>query len=146
MSYDIIGTLLSIPAVLIALTVHECAHGYAAYRLGDPTARSLGRLSLNPLKHLDPVGAVFMLFFHFGWAKPVPVNARFFKNPKKGMALTALAGPVTNLFLGLFSAFLYALLYVLFYSHFYAVKILASTAAIDLLCYYGIDAIDVVCE
>ena len=65
MNLDIVTTLLSIPAILIALTVHECAHGYAAYRLGDPTARSLGRLSLNPLRHLDPIGALCMLFFHY---------------------------------------------------------------------------------
>ena len=114
MSFDIIGTLLSIPAVLIALTVHECAHGYAAYRLGDPTARSLGRLTLNPLKHLDPIGAIFMVFFHFGWAKPVPINPRYFKNPRRGMALTALAGPVANFLLSALGAFLYVGLYYLF--------------------------------
>ena len=114
MSFDIIGTLLSIPAVLIALTVHECAHGYAAYRLGDPTARSLGRLTLNPLKHLDPVGAVFMLFFHFGWAKPVPINPRYFKNPRRGMAITALAGPIANFLLAALGACLYVGCYYLF--------------------------------
>ncbi|MBE6696608.1 MAG: site-2 protease family protein, partial [Ruminococcaceae bacterium] len=67
--------LLSIPVVLIALVFHEVSHGYAAYKLGDPTARSLGRLSLNPLKHLDPVGALCMLIFRFGWARPVPINS-----------------------------------------------------------------------
>lgn len=107
MNFDIISTLLSIPAVLIALTVHEFAHGYAAYRLGDPTARSLGRLTLNPLKHLDPIGAVCMLFCHFGWAKPVPINPRYFKKPRNGMALTALAGPLSNFLLALLGAFLY---------------------------------------
>ena len=88
--------LIRIPAVLIALTFHEVAHGYAAYRLGDPTAKSLGRLSLNPLKHLDPIGALCLLVFRFGWAKPVPINLRYFKNPRRDMALTALAGPLSN--------------------------------------------------
>ena len=69
---------LSALAVLITLTIHEYAHAYAAYKMGDPTAKNLGRLTLNPLKHLDPVGALCMLIFHFGWAKPVPINARTF--------------------------------------------------------------------
>lgn len=89
--------LIRIPIVLIALTVHEVAHGYAAYKLGDPTAKSLGRLSLNPLRHLDPIGALCMLLFRFGWARPVPVNTRYFKKPRRDMALTALAGPLSNL-------------------------------------------------
>lgn len=114
MNLDIVTTLLSIPAILIALTVHECAHGYAAYRLGDPTARSLGRLSLNPLHHLDPIGALCMLFFHFGWAKPVPINARYFKKPRRDMAITALCGPLSNFLLAFFGAFLYVLLLVAF--------------------------------
>ena len=88
--------LIRIPIVLIALTVHEVAHGYVAYKLGDPTAKALGRLSLNPIRHLDPIGAICMLLFHFGWARPVPVNARHFRNPRRDMALTALAGPTSN--------------------------------------------------
>ena len=82
---NVVYYILSALAVLIILTVHEYAHAYAAYKLGDNTARSLGRLSLNPLKHLDPIGALCMLVFHFGWAKPVPINARNFKNPKRGL-------------------------------------------------------------
>lgn len=112
MNFDIVTTLLSIPAILIALTVHEYAHGYAAYRLGDPTARSLGRLSLNPLRHLDPIGALCMLFFHFGWAKPVPINARYFKKPRRDMAITALCGPLSNFLLAFVGAFLYVALLV----------------------------------
>lgn len=88
--------LIRIPVLLIVLTVHEVAHGYIAMRLGDPTARNLGRLSLNPLRHLDPIGAICMLLFRFGWAKPVPVNTRYFKNPKRDMALCAAAGPASN--------------------------------------------------
>lgn len=89
--------LLSLPMVLLALSVHEAAHGYVAYKLGDPTARDFGRLTLNPLKHIDPIGFICMLFFRIGWAKPVPVNARHFKNPRRGMAITAAAGPISNL-------------------------------------------------
>jgi len=95
--------LLSIPAVLITLMIHELSHGFMAYRLGDPTARMMGRLSLNPLKHLDPIGTVCMILFRFGWAKPVPINTRFFRNPKRGMALTALAGPASNIITAFFA-------------------------------------------
>ncbi|MBO7293776.1 MAG: site-2 protease family protein, partial [Clostridia bacterium] len=104
---DIPTILLSIPAILIALTVHECAHGYAAYRLGDPTARALGRLSLNPLKHIDPLGALSMLLFRFGWARPVPIDTRYFRKPRRDMALTAACGPLSNFLLSFFGAFLY---------------------------------------
>lgn len=92
--------IMTIPIVLIALTFHEVAHGWVSYKMGDPTAYNLGRLSLNPLKHLDPLGSLCMLLVGVGWAKPVPVNSRYYKKPKLGMALTALAGPVTNLLLG----------------------------------------------
>ncbi len=100
-------------AALIALTAHEYCHGYAAYRMGDPTAKSMGRLTLNPMKHLDPIGALCMILFHFGWAKPVPINPRYFKNPKKGFALVALAGPAINLLLSFFAAGAYLLLWAL---------------------------------
>lgn len=106
---EIITYLLLIPAALIALSVHEFAHGYIAYRLGDPTARSLGRLTLNPAKHLDPIGTVCMVLFRFGWAKPVPINPRYFKDPRKGMALTAAAGPVANLLLAIIGALFFKL-------------------------------------
>lgn len=95
--FAIFEWILRIPIVLLSLTVHEVAHGYAAYKLGDPTARNLGRLSLNPIKHLDPIGALCMLVFRFGWAKPVPINTRYFKKPKRDMAISALAGPLSNL-------------------------------------------------
>ncbi len=106
---NIVNYLLLIPAALIALSVHEFAHGYIAYRLGDPTARSLGRLTLNPAKHLDPIGTVCMVLFRFGWAKPVPINPRYFKDPRKGMALTAAAGPIANLLLAIIGALLFKL-------------------------------------
>ncbi len=93
--------LLRVPCVLIALTVHEISHGYAAYKLGDTTAKDMGRLSLNPLRHLTLLGCVCMLFFGFGFAKPVPINVSQFKKPKRDMALTALAGPLANILLAL---------------------------------------------
>ena len=91
--------ILLAPPLLLALTLHEFAHGYVAYRLGDPTAKDLGRLTLNPLKHLDPLGTLAFFFIKFGWAKPVPVNPRYFKDPKRDMLWVALAGPATNLLL-----------------------------------------------
>lgn len=95
--------IMTIPVVLISLCFHELSHGYIAYKLGDPTAKIYGRLTMNPLSHLDPMGTLSMMLFGIGWAKPVPVNARNFRNPKKGMALTGLAGPVSNLILAFFS-------------------------------------------
>ncbi|MEE0775787.1 MAG: site-2 protease family protein [Bacillota bacterium] len=101
LNLDITRILLTIPALIIALTLHELSHGWVAYRLGDTTAKSQGRLSLNPLKHIDPIGALFLLIVGFGWAKPVPVNPYAFKNKDKGMALVALAGPISNFIMAL---------------------------------------------
>lgn len=92
-------TAVLVAASLLCITFHETCHGLAAYRLGDNTAKRMGRLSLNPLKHVDLMGLIMMALFRFGWAKPVPVDMRNFKNPKAGMALTALAGPVSNVVL-----------------------------------------------
>lgn len=96
--------IIMAPPLLLALTLHEYAHGYIAYRLGDPTARNAGRLTLNPLSHLDPIGTIAFFFIKFGWAKPVPVNPRYFQNPRQDMLWVALAGPVTNLLLAVASA------------------------------------------
>jgi len=93
---SLLGTLLRAAAVLLCLTVHEVCHGLAAYALGDSTAKSRHRLSLNPLRHIDWLGLAMMFFVGFGWAKAVPVDPRYFKKPKEGMAVTALAGPVSN--------------------------------------------------
>lgn len=95
--------------LLTVIPIHECAHAWASNKLGDPTAKNLGRLTLNPLPHLDLIGSVLMLFTGFGWAKPVPVTTRNFKNVKKGMILTALAGPAANILLALLSLILYKL-------------------------------------
>lgn len=90
---------LELAAIFLCLTVHETCHGLAAYALGDPTAKCMHRLSLNPLRHIDWFGFLMMFTVGFGWAKPVPVDPRYFKKPKQGMALTALAGPVSNFIL-----------------------------------------------
>lgn len=92
--------LLALPSILLSLSVHEAAHGFAAYKLGDNTARNLGRLTLNPIKHINPIGFISMLFFRVGWANPVPINTRNFKNPRRDMAISAAAGPLSNLCLG----------------------------------------------
>lgn len=104
---NLIQLCISLPIILFSLSMHEAAHAYAAYKLGDPTAKNLGRLTLNPLKHLDPIGTLCMVLFRFGYAKPVPINARYFKNPKRGMALSAVAGPLSNLLLGAVGLILY---------------------------------------
>lgn len=87
---------LSLPAIVLCLSIHEAAHGGAAYLLGDRTAHDSGRLTLSPLAHIDPVGFICLLLFGFGWARPVPVNISNFKNRRTGMAVTALAGPAAN--------------------------------------------------
>ena len=98
-------SIMLVPA-LLAITAHEVAHGFLADKLGDPTARLLGRLTLNPFKHLDPIGTVALLFVGFGWARPVPVNFNNLSRPKKDMIWVALAGPLTNFGLALLSVLL----------------------------------------
>lgn len=102
---SMVATLL---AVLMAITFHETAHGYIAYRLGDPTAKNQGRLTLNPIAHLDLIGALMMFVFGFGWAKPVPVNPFYFEGDRtKGMMLVSVAGPLTNLIISFAAYFIY---------------------------------------
>ena len=103
--------LARIIVLFTAISIHEFAHGFVAYKLGDPTAKYAGRLTLNPISHLDPIGAVCMALFGFGWAKPVPVNPMYFKNRKRDNALVALAGPLSNILLAFLSLF-----FVAFYS------------------------------
>jgi Zn-dependent protease len=112
LDWSVLGNLLLqvIPA-LLCIMVHEICHGAAAYALGDRTAADQGRLSLNPLRHIDPFGLLMLAIFHFGWAKPVSVDMRNFKNPKRDMAITALAGPASNLVLAALLLFLFGLLY-----------------------------------
>ena len=104
---DILVYILSAATVvLLTLPIHEFAHGYAAVKLGDNTPRRDGRLSLNPFAHLDPIGSVLILLFGFGWARPVGVNPYNFRNPKRDMAIVALAGPLSNIFLAFFQPLL----------------------------------------
>ncbi|NLJ85782.1 MAG: site-2 protease family protein [Firmicutes bacterium] len=88
--------ILLIPAVLFAISVHEFAHGLVAYRLGDPTPKYQGRLTLDPRAHIDPLGMLMLVIFRFGWAKPVMIDPRYFKRPKQGMILVSVAGPLAN--------------------------------------------------
>lgn len=97
--WGLFALLVSAAAALLCITIHELSHGWVAWRLGDPTAKNAGRLTLNPIKHLDVVGLMMLLVAKVGWAKAVPVDMRYFKRPKQGMALTALAGPVSNFLL-----------------------------------------------
>ena len=101
--------LMRIIPIVICLTFHELAHGIVSYRLGDKTAKEMGRLSLNPIRHIDPIGFIMLVLFRFGWAKPVMVNMQNFKNPKVGMGITALAGPVSNIILAMIMLFIYGI-------------------------------------
>lgn len=102
-NFNIESIIISVVTTLIALSMHELAHGWISYKLGDPTPKLQGRLTLNPLAHLDPVGTVLMILTGFGWAKPVQINPSYYKDPVKGMALVAFAGPFMNFLLALVS-------------------------------------------
>ena len=142
---DLISTLMQIAAVLFiifcVLPFHEFAHAFVAHKLGDPTAKWNGRVTLNPLASIDPVGAMFILLFGFGWAKPVPVDSKYFKNRKRDTALVALAGPVANLlaaFVGMFIINLIAVIFsgipsFLYVFIYYYVVINISLAAFNLI-------------
>ncbi len=112
--FDLAGTIqdlaIRIPVFLLALTIHEFAHGWLANRLGDPTARLQGRLTLNPLAHLDPIGTLAIVLIGFGWARPVPVDARQLRQPRRDMMLVAAAGPLSNLLLATACAFCYRII------------------------------------
>lgn len=104
--------LLSVIPALICITLHELSHGFVAYRLGDETAKRAGRLTLNPIKHIDIFGLIMMIAFKFGWAKPVPVDMRNFRNPKRDMAICALAGPVSNVIICCVFLFIFGVCYL----------------------------------
>ncbi|MCR5663890.1 MAG: site-2 protease family protein [Oscillospiraceae bacterium] len=129
--------LISAAAALLCITLHELSHGYVAYRLGDDTAKNAGRLTLNPIKHLDLLGFVMLVVAHVGWAKPVPVDMRKFENPKRGMAITALAGPVSNMLITVVFLFLYGVFAAICSAHDWAIsdyllRFLSLTALISL--------------
>ena len=111
--FNLESIMLNLPYILvtlaIAFTVHEYAHAYAAYKFGDMTAKNQGRLSFNPLRHIDPLGAIFIILVGFGWAKPVPVNRFFFKNPRLNSIIVSIVGPLSNLvlaFIGVLLAYI----------------------------------------
>lgn len=106
--------LISALVAVFSLSMHEMCHGLAAHWLGDDTAKRSGRLSLNPMKHIDPVGFIFMVIFHFGWAKPVPINPRNFKNPKAGMAISSIAGPISNILLAFVGLLVYNISFTIY--------------------------------
>lgn len=108
----ILELLYMLPGILLALSCHEAAHAYAAYKMGDPTAKNMGRLTLDPSKHIDPVGFLCFLFFRFGWAKPVPVNSNNFRDRRKGELLVSASGITTNFLLGVLFTVILALLLV----------------------------------
>ncbi len=139
----LMGLLVYALVIFILLPVHEYAHAWAASRLGDQTALQRGRLSFDPMRHVDPMGALCLVLFGFGWAKPVPVNPFYFKNRKAGMALTALAGPASNLLMALIGALLYNILalvlpggtlwLVVYYFFYYFISINISLAVFNFL-------------
>ena len=117
----LISILLSLPGVILAVSIHESAHGFVAWKLGDDTAKLSGRSSLNPLRHVDPIGLLLLILFRFGWARPVQVNVRKLKKPKRDMCFVALAGPVSNLLLSfplMIAAYLAAFFYTANYARF----------------------------
>ena len=103
--------VLLIPSLVFSLSFHEFAHAWMAYRLGDSTAARMGRLTLNPMSHLDPIGSLALIFMGFGWAKPVPVDPRYLKNPRQDMVKVAAAGPISNIILAIIAAFVLRLLF-----------------------------------
>lgn len=130
--------ILRIPAILLALTVHEFAHGWTAFRLGDPTARNAGRLTLNPVAHLDIFGALMLLWGPFGWAKPVPVNGYYFKKPKRDILLVSAAGPVSNILLAVFLGYIHRLLMAAFPAFLNSVPHLQQFFLLSILINLGI--------
>ena len=119
------------PVILIAISFHELAHGYVSYKMGDPTPKLDGRLTLNPFKHLDLAGTLWLLVFHLGWAKPVRINTAYYKNKKKGIILVSLAGPAMNFLLAFISLLIFGLL--LKYGNVYS----SAIYIVEMLSYYS---------
>lgn len=123
---NLMDLLYRIPAIVVALSFHEWAHAYSAYRLGDPTARNVGRMTLNPLSHIDPIGFIMLILVRFGWARPVPINPRNFKNPRRDESIVSLAGVAVNLLLAFVTM---GIAYVLGYFN-------VTNVAINTIIYY----------
>ena len=141
--------ILMIPVILFSLTVHEYSHGRIAFLLGDNTAKYLGRLSFNPLKHLDPIGTLFFYFMGFGWAKPVPVDPRNFDHPRRDMMYVAVAGPLSNVALAVICSFFIRIIepydnWVLFTLLSFGVYINVALAIFNLLPVFPLDGSSVI--
>lgn len=130
-----------LPGILLAITLHEFAHGWVSWKLGDPTPKQEGRLSLNPLHHLDPLGALCMLFFHMGWAKPVMINPYYYKNKKAGTAMVSLAGPLMNILTGAIGIIILAWMEVSVYTGILTVNNFVDTVY-SLLYYFSLLSIN----
>ncbi|MDZ7822396.1 MAG: site-2 protease family protein [Candidatus Marinimicrobia bacterium] len=109
MNSQIFQYMAMVVPILLSLTVHEYSHGYVAWRLGDPTAKNMGRLTLNPVSHIDPIGMLMLFIVGMGWAKPVPININAFNNPKRDMAVSSAAGPLSNFIMAAFIGLIYRL-------------------------------------
>ena len=134
--FNLTSILINVPITLIALTFHELAHGWVSTKLGDPTPRREGRLTLNPLAHLDPIGTLLMIVTGFGWARPVGVNPMYYKDRKKGMAIVAAAGPLMNFLLAVAAVFLYGVYAIICYKlnvGISSVRIIASFVSIFVI-------------
>lgn len=129
----ILQILYILPAVLIGLSFHEAAHAYAAYKMGDPTAKNLGRLSLDPGRHLDPIGFLCLLFLGFGWAKPVPVNPNNFKNRRQGEFIVSIAGVTMNFILGVGFTVILAIMIMLGFTNDIAIRIVQYIISVNFM-------------
>ncbi|MCD4811545.1 site-2 protease family protein [bacterium] len=132
----ILWIALAVPSIVVASTIHEYFHAWCAFKLGDPTAKASGRLTLNPLAHIDPIGALMMVIFRFGWSKPIPINEYNFERRRQDTALTALAGPVSNLVVAILTAILYQILpdwYLISYFLFIFATINLSLAIFNMI-------------
>ena len=124
-NFNLQATLLTLPGLVLALTLHEYAHAMVSDRLGDPTPSEQGRLTLNPLAHMDPVGTVFLVFAGFGWGKPVQIDSRYYRNPARDMMLVSLAGPLSNFIQSIVWFFVYGAIVTFAPMSVYAVQIIA---------------------
>lgn len=125
-NFDLMATLLTLPGLILALTIHEYSHAVVSDRLGDPTPSAQGRLTLNPLAHLDPVGTIFLVFAGFGWGKPVQIDNRYYRNPARDMMLVSLAGPASNFIQSIIWFFVYGALVTFAPAEIYAIQVITA--------------------
>ncbi len=136
--FDVQSLILSAPAILFGLTIHEFSHGWVAWQLGDPTAKMMGRLTLNPLKHLDPIGTIALFLFRFGWAKPVPIDPRNFRHPTRDMAISSLAGPGANLLTAAVAGLVLRVLFLFHVGGFFTTLVMYFVLFNLILCFFNL--------